>query len=363
MQPSFFIPALESPVFHIARPSTLLLFFPLGALMGLLSVALIHSIYDMESVFDRIPGSYFTRHALGMLCVGLMMYLMLRFSGHYYIQGVGYATIMDVLVGTLTDPWLLFLLLVLKLTATGLSLGSGASGGVFSPALFVGATGGAAFGHLCAAAFPTLQLDVPTFAIAGMAASIGGSTGALLTGIVMISEMTQDSRVALPLIIASSVAYAVRKSLMNESIYTMKLIARGHPVPEGLHAPFFASRSVRHVMTRTFSIVGKGDPLPAEARFVFVVDGDRIAEVIEMFPDRAPADPTRSESEVEYEPQSFVTVAAEDDLTTVLEIMVTAGADVALVSKEPGAIAPSEIVGLVTRAAMAVAIHQEKELH
>ena len=112
----------------------------------------------MEDLFEAMPGNYYTRHALGMLCVGVMMFLLMRHTGHYYVEGVGYATIMDILRGSLSSPWFLLLLAALKLLATCLSLGSGASGGVFSPALFMGAAGGAAFGYLCQTLFPGLDI-------------------------------------------------------------------------------------------------------------------------------------------------------------------------------------------------------------
>jgi len=359
VQPSFYIPQLETPVFHLPQSGALLLFFPLGALIGLLSVALIRGIYGMEAVFDRMPGNYYTRHALGMLCVGVMMVLLLRSSGHYYIQGVGYATIMDVLQGTLTDPWFLLLLLLLKLAATSLSLGSGASGGVFSPALFIGATGGAAFGHLCLAAFPTLQMDLATFAIAGMAAAIGGSTGALLTGIVMISEMTQDPRVTLPLIIAVSVAYAVRKGIMRESIYTAKLIRRGHAVPEGLQSPFLAARTARDAMVRDLVIRKKGATAPAEASIVLVEEDGKIVEILQRPPEASSAQPG---AEPYAATRRFVTVTEQDGLLTVLELLEAARADVALVSADLETNAPADIVGLLTRAHIATVIHQHREL-
>ncbi|MGD8328833.1 MAG: chloride channel protein [Acidobacteriota bacterium] len=361
VQPSFNIPRLEAPVFHLLQSGALLLFFPLGALIGLLSVALIHGIYDTEAIFDRIPGNYYTRHALGMLCVGLMMVLLLRSSGHYYVQGVGYATIMDVLEGTLTDPWFLVLLLVLKLAATSLSLGSGASGGVFSPALFIGATGGAAFGHLCLAAFPALQVDVSTFAIAGMAAAIGGSTGALLTGIVMISEMTQDPSVTLPLIIAVAVAYAVRKGIMRESIYTAKLIGRGHAVPEGLQSPFLAARTARDAMVRDLVIQEKGATPPDGAPIVVVEDRGRIVEILQRSQEASSAG-SGNDAAPYAATRHFVTVGEQDGLLTVLELLEAAGADVALVSRDPETNAPASIVGLLTRAHIAAVIHQHREL-
>jgi chloride channel protein, CIC family len=252
--PSFYIPALEVPDFASFQPVALAQFLMLGGLMGVLSVVFIRGLYWMEDVFDAIPGNYYSRHALGMLCVGIMIYLLFRFTGQYYEEGVGYATVMDVLQGVLNDPWFLLLLLGLKLLATWLSLGSGASGGVFSPALFVGATGGALFGHLCHALIPGLQVSLPAFAIAGMAGMIAGSTGAVLTGIIMIMEMTQDHRVMLPLILTTAVAYAIRRALMDEDIYTMKLVARGHVVPVGFRRPSVAGVRVRDLMDRDMAV-------------------------------------------------------------------------------------------------------------
>ena len=114
--------------------------------MGLASTIYIKSIYGMEDLFDRIKGGYYIRHMAGMLVVGIMMYAMMICFKHYYIEGVGYAAIQDVLTGSLSSLYILLLLFALKLLATSLSLGSGGSGGIFSPALFMGATLGGAYG-------------------------------------------------------------------------------------------------------------------------------------------------------------------------------------------------------------------------
>jgi hypothetical protein len=199
-----------------------------------------------------------------MLCVGVMMFLLSRHAGHYYVEGVGYATIMEILRGSLSSPWFLLLLAALKLLATCLSLGSGASGGVFSPALFMGAAGGAAFGHLCQTLIPGLDIVIPTFAIAGMAAAIGGSTGAVLTGIIMLSEMTRDYSTMLPLVITCSVGYHLLGRLCRAQgdhggeHLTMKLRARRHPVPEALHASVPTSERVRDLIATDFTIVPQG---------------------------------------------------------------------------------------------------------
>lgn len=117
---------------------------------------------------------------------------MLRKHGHYYIEGVGYSTIQAILTDDLSMPALLPLLFAAKLYGTWTTLGSGGSGGIFSPSLFMGATMGAAFGMLIAAILPVAGVSAATCAIIGMAAMVGGGTGAAMTAVTMIFEMTRD---------------------------------------------------------------------------------------------------------------------------------------------------------------------------
>jgi CIC family chloride channel protein len=74
------------------------------------------------------------------------------------------------------------------------------------------------------------------FALAGMAAMVGGTTGAVLTATVMVFEMTRDYTVILPVIVTVTIACAVRQRLLPQTIYTLKLVRRGHVVPQGLQA-------------------------------------------------------------------------------------------------------------------------------
>lgn len=235
-QSSFDIPAIQLAEAQDNLAISLLLLFALGTLIGLLSTAFIRGLYWAEDRFDALPGNDYTRHACGMLCVGIMLYLMMSYTGNYYVQGVGYASIVDILTAALSDPAFLLLLCGLKYLATCISLGSGSSGGVFSPTLFMGATAGAAFGQLLLLAFPELGLSPIVFAIAGMAAAIAGTTGAVLTGIIMLLEMTSDYSIVVPLLVAASTAGAVRKLLLANTIYTLKLARRGEMVPEELRA-------------------------------------------------------------------------------------------------------------------------------
>ena len=330
--PSFNIPQLASVEVHLHPAVILMLLVLLGIVMGLVSVLFIRGLYWTEDRFDALPGNYYSRHALGMLCVGIMMYLLMRYSGHYYVQGVGYATIVDILTGVLSDPWFLLLLFVLKLMATCLSLGSGASGGVFSPALFMGATVGAAYGQLVVQFFPELHAAIPAFAIAGMAAAIGGTTGAVLTGIVMLTEMTADQSVVLPLIVVVLTAAAVRRSIMRESIYTLKLLRRGKVVPEGLQAAITSASRVRDVMRTDVTIVERNDPDTADA-WVLSQDNNTIT-----IPDM---------TDQQVVTLSYIVAAADDNFVATLHRLQSDGAQIILVASECGELQAENIIGVL----------------
>lgn len=247
--PAFVIPAFESPYFHVDNPLVLLAYAGLGILTGMASALFIRALYGFESLFEhRIGGSYYRQHTIGMFLVGLLMYAMMISAGHYYIEGVGYATIQDVLSGVRISLFMLSLLFVFKLLATCLTLGSGASGGVFSPSLFMGATLGAAYGTVVNVLMPSLAISPAAFGVVGMAGVVGGSTAAAITAIVMIFEMTLDYRVVVPMTLTVAVSYGIRRALVRESIYTRKLVLRGHQIPEALQANVYLYRTASSLM-------------------------------------------------------------------------------------------------------------------
>jgi CIC family chloride channel protein len=258
----------------------------------------------------------------------------------------------------LDSVWFLLLLAALKLLATCLSLGSGASGGVFSPALFMGAAGGSAFGHLCLTLIPTLDMAIPTFAIAGMAAAIGGSTGAVLTGIIMLTEMTKDNSIMLPLVITCSVAYAVRKAIMNESIYTMKLRARGHSVPEGLHSSMLNSERLKELMTQDFAVVSRGDQVPASATIIVHSENGLISGVTKYPAQVSGATSAGSTGRS----LRFVMVNEHENFLTAMGALCESEAEIILLSRQPESWRPGDIIGVVTPVALASVFKTEVDL-
>ena len=265
--PAFSIPAFQTPFFHLSNPLVISSYFGLGVITGICSAIYIHSIYVMEDFFEqKVPGNYYFRHMTGMLLVGVMMYCCMAFLGHYYIEGVGYAAIQDVLTGKLSTFYILVLLFILKLAATSLTLGSGASGGIFSPALFLGAMAGAIYGVVLKALFPSFSISPAVFGVAGMAGVVCGSTGAAVTALVMVFEMTLDYNAILPLTVTVAASNGVRAFLSKETIYTLKLARRGHYMPEALQTNFQYLVRAGSLMSTDLKVLPASTPLPDFAK-------------------------------------------------------------------------------------------------
>jgi chloride channel protein, CIC family len=358
--PSFVIPDLESPYFHITAPLVLFSYVGLGVLTGAVSALFIKSIYAAEDFFERrVKGGYFGQHLLGMFAVGLMLYGLKLAFGHYYVEGVGYSTVQETLAGVQMPLYLLAILFGMKLLATSATLGSGASGGVFSPALFLGATLGTAYGMVLSQIFPQLHISPPAFAVAGMAGVVGGSTGAALAAIVMIFEMTLDYNVIVPMTITVAVSYGIRKVLAHESIYTMKLARRGHHVPEALRtSPHFVRRAHK-LMLSEFGHVSALTPLGefgATVRqqppaFIYLVENEdrvvgfvRCGDVLNALKDDAGKIKLGDLAD-----HSFITVSRQATLLEVLGQMRASGASIALVTDGTGQVEIGRIDGLITR--------------
>jgi chloride channel protein, CIC family len=258
--PAFHVPPLQAMAVDSGALLVLVLFAVLGALSGVAAAGFIRALHLSEDLFDRIKSRYL-RHMLGMLMLGILIYILFRTLGQYYVDGVGYATVQAVLADQISAFWLLGLLSLCKLLATSLSLGSGSSGGIFSPSLFMGATLGGGFAALLNAAGLPVQLSVPAFAMVGMGAMVGGGTGAVMTAVTMIFEMTLDYSIVMPMIVAVAMSIGARRMLSPETIYTLKLVRRGRAVPKARHANMFLVRAARDVMDVDIQV------LPAQASF------------------------------------------------------------------------------------------------
>jgi len=360
--PAFFIPALGTSTL-IENPEVLVLYAALGILLGLVSALYIKAVFAWEDIFEKkFRVNYYVRHMAAMALLGIVMYLMITYSGHYYVQGVGYATIQDILSGTLTVIWFLVLLFILKITLTTLVLGSGASGGIFSPALFIGATLGGAFGLGFSAAFPELGISPVAFTVTGMGAMVGGATGAAIAAIVMLFEMTRDYSIIIPLTITVVAAYGVRKLLSRDSLYTLGLKRKGHPIPASLEAYFPEAREVQAEMDIEFSVVPAsgtfGDTNPPLDRHLVVAEEGTI---IGLIAESRIADLKDSGERFRDLAEKTISVPEGTQLSDVATLLRTHTARAALVTGRPGEKGPGEVIGVITEERVDEILAEESE--
>ena len=358
-QPAFAVPHLVPISVDPTSAIVLCLYAVLGAVTGVAAAGFVRGLHLFEDLFDKIRGRY-TRHVLGMLLVGVLIYGLHRWFGHYYVEGVGYATVQAILVGQLAASGLLLLLFFCKLLATSLSLGSGSSGGIFSPSLFMGATIGGAFAAMLSALHVPFAIDIPSFAMVGMGAMVGGGTGAVMTAVTMIFEMTRDYGIVLPMILAVALSVGVRRLLSRENIYTLKLARRGHAVPKALHANMFLVRRADEVMDTDVVLASAEisfDTFVAEPehhgrlRHVAVFDGNRIMGVLRVNTAlRRASEGARSTVTLGDIASRDFTIVREDDIVfDVIRRIWRRQAVMALVVRGRGVPRPADVAGVITK--------------
>jgi CIC family chloride channel protein len=209
-----------------------LTFYPLlGLLAGGLALLYVRSVYGVEDWFDRWSAPRWGKALFGGLLVGL-----LGTFGSEHLFGVGHEGVELAMAGELTTL-LMASLVFMKIFATSVTLGAGGSGGVFAPALFIGAMAGGAFGRVVDAAFPSISASPGAYALVGAAAVFGASTHAPMTAIIILFEMTDNYRIILPLMLSVVIAQLIASRIDPDSIYSIKLRRRGgmlgHPLEPG----------------------------------------------------------------------------------------------------------------------------------
>ncbi len=219
-------PAFEIPTYSLIHSSELFAYAGLGILAGLVALAFIRTLYGLEDAFDRLRVYVPLKPAIGGAMIGIM--------GIWAPQifGVGYEVITEALRGNLVWQFMLALV-VLKIIAVSLTIGSGGSGGIFAPSLFIGAMLGGAVGTVVHFIWPTETAGTGAYALVGMGAVVAAGARAPLTAIIIIFELTGDYKIILPLMISSIIATLLATRLQRASIYTLKLLRRGVDIQRG----------------------------------------------------------------------------------------------------------------------------------
>ncbi|MDL1969612.1 MAG: chloride channel protein [Candidatus Desulfofervidaceae bacterium] len=243
-------PALQVPSYELLNATEFIFYAILGILCGLIALLFVEVLYKSEDFFDHLPLPGYIKPLLGGTCIGVI----LIFFPHVF--GVGYGTVNLALKGDLS--WkLLFLLIFIKIIATSITLGSGESGGVFAPSLFIGAMTGGAFGYLIHTLFPQLTASPGAYALVGMGALVGATTHGPITAILIIFELTGNYLIILPLMVSCIISTFIATSLKDGSIYTLKLKRKGLSLKRGWEQTILESFQVKDIMTKDFQSISE----------------------------------------------------------------------------------------------------------
>jgi len=222
------VPEFVNPNFYFTTFDMVLCFF-IGPLFGFLSFLWVKGYYFFEDRFQDLPLPDILKPAVGGLTAGVCGIFFFEFG----IMGVGYEGINNIFMlaarAPATDLLLLLLALgLLKMLATSSTVGSGGSGGVFAPTLYIGTMFGLAAGMLAEILAPDQIANPLDYGLLGMGALFAGTAGAPLTCIFMITEMTGNYSGLPSLIICCITSYTVARILLRGgSIYTIKLMRKG----------------------------------------------------------------------------------------------------------------------------------------
>lgn len=216
--------------------------FVIGICAGLFSGLLTRLVYACEDLFQRLPIHWMWWPSLGALAVGVGGLIDPR------VLGVGYDLIESLLRGNLIGMAAISLVIA-KALVWSVSLGSGTSGGVLAPLLIMGGSLGAVMAHWLPAG------DAGLWAMVGMAAIMGGTMRAPLTGMTFAMELTRDYNAMPAAMTACVAALGVTVLLMRRSILTEKLARRGQHIAREYSVDPFELTRVSEVMEREISTV------------------------------------------------------------------------------------------------------------
>jgi CIC family chloride channel protein len=238
--------ALVMPAIPAPPPADVPVDVLLGLLAAPIGVALLVLVHRLGERADRAPLPRWLLPGLGGLAVGLLGLLF------PLVLGSGEAGIQLALNGTLAFP-LLLMLPFAKLLATATTLGSGGTGGVFTPSLFIGATLGGAFGVIVRAAWPGASPE-SAYALVGMGTVVAAAVNAPLSAILLVCEFTGRFALLPEIVAAAAASVLLARQLHPESIYTLPL--RAHGIDRGqLRQTPLARIAVAEAMSTTWPVM------------------------------------------------------------------------------------------------------------
>ncbi len=304
------------------------LYILLGLLAAPVGVGFSRILNLAEDFFENLKVPGYLKASIGAIGVGIIGIWLPE------IFGVGYESMEKVLRSESSTLLWIGLLLVFKIIGTSFTLGSGGSGGVFAPALFIGAMFGGLFGNIVVMAFPGMTAPSGAYAIVAMAAVFSAAARAPITAVLILFEMTGDYRIIMPLMLSTVIATVVAGYLDKESIYTLRLSRKGVNISKGRDIDLMQSIMVSEVMTSDADPVLESMGMKELLQHfqtnrhnsfpVLNTDGDLTGIISLSDLDAALNDSSRNNDTLtvgEMASKNLVTVSPEDEMSVALERM------------------------------------------
>lgn len=355
-------PVLAVPSWTLASPWEMFAYAGLGLVAAVVGVWFGAALWSTEKVFEKLRMPAVAKAALGGLLVGCIGITL------PHVFGSSYGTINASFAGKLSLGLMIALLLA-KIVATSITLGSGGSGGVFAPSLFLGAMTGGAFGTAVHAVFPALTASSGAYALVGMGAVVAAATHAPITAILLIFELTQSISIIPPLMAACVLATLAAMFLRRESIYTLSLVHKGLDVYAEKDPHVLRSLRASDVVDRSPAVIRADTQLGAVLDLlmnsshdeIFVIDDARqLRGAISLEPLRRLLEEESALRNVVVAADLLETarpkVFEDDDLDSVAQLLRSADvSEIAVVSRDD----PNRLVGSINERSLLEAYHHE----
>jgi len=232
---------LYAPAYVLYSYWELALYLLLGLLIGSLAALFIDLHFRIKDAFTALKIPRLLKPVFGGLLVGLI--------GLFFPQvfGNGYEYIQEALLGE--GGWYVLAALILaKMLATSMTLGSGLQGGLFAPCLYLGAVTGGAFGKLASILFTGISPGA--YAVVGMGAFLAAATHAPMTAIFLLFEITDSYEVIVPIMVSCVISAAICRHFKKDSIDTFELSQAGIDLESGKERNIMKSLQVGDVMVK-----------------------------------------------------------------------------------------------------------------
>jgi CIC family chloride channel protein len=242
--------AFVVPAYHVASYWEFPAFALLGLVSAVVAIGFQFSLFSADFLARNVTIPLWLRPVIGGLVIGSMGVFL------PHILGVGYEATDLALWGRL-PLYLMLVLIVAKTLATAITLASRFGGGIFSPALYLGAMTGGAYGIMAASVFPDLASSQALYSILGMGAVAGAVLGAPLSTTLIVFELTGGYELSIALLLTVAMAHGINQAIHGHSYFQWQLEMRGLFVQAGPHRAV-----VRNVKVMDFMTIPGGDEIP-----------------------------------------------------------------------------------------------------